>query len=253
MSLRSAIFFADDFLAKPAGLRQFPPRMTPQGPHIYISADATELGFLRDAVEATLHKLGATPIVSHRTVEPGKTLSETIRERLQDCCAVIHIAGQCAGPEEPRTRERQTFEDGRRSFTQFEYDLAVELRKELYVFVCPEDLVRAPADPATVTVPEPPELRRLQHAHLTRLMDGTRPYREIHSTAELLKILRPLGRSIRNRSRPIRRRIKPGLLLLLGLVILISAASAVWWQVPRPQPVKIHPHRPGVPPSQDPK
>ena len=227
--------------------------MALDGPHIYISADATELGFMRDAVEATLRKLGASPIVSHRTVEPGKTLAETIHERLQDCRAVIHIAGQCAGPEEPTTRERQTFADGRRSFTQFEYDLAVELRKELYVFVCPEDLVRAHADPVAAPVPEPPELRRLQHAHLTRLMDGTRPYREIHSTDEVLKILRPLGRSIRNRNRPHRRRIQPGLILLLSLAVLLGLAASVWWKVPRPQPIKIHPHRPGVPPSQDPR
>lgn len=252
MSLRSAIFFADDFLAKPACARQLPPRMTLQGPHIYVSADAAELGFMRDAVEATLRKLGASPIMSHRTVEPGKTLSESIRERLQDCRAVIHIAGQCAGPEEPGTRGLQTFAEGRRSFAQFEYELAVELRKELYVFVCSRELMEAHADPAN-PVAEPPELQRLQHAHLRRLMDGTRPYREIRSTNEVLKILRPLGRSIRNRSRPIRRRIKPGLLLLLGLAILVSAASAVWWKVPRPQPVKIVPHRPGIPPSQDPK
>ena len=227
--------------------------MTPPGPPIYISADATELGFMRAAVEATLRDLGISPIVSEHPVEPGQTLSAAIRQRLQDCRAVIHIAGQCAGPEEPGTLTRRTFAEGRRSFAQCEYDLAVELRKELYVFVCAEDLGRAHPAPGAAPVPEPPDLRLLQHAHRTRLMDGTRPYREIHSTDELLKILRPLGRSIRQRHRPHGRRIQPGLILLLGLVILLCAVSAVWWKIPRPQPVKIHPHRPGLPPSQDPK
>lgn len=222
--------------------------MAPPGPQIYLSATPGEIGFMGDAVEATLRDLGACPVFTETTGPRGKSAAETIRARLENCRAVIHIAGYCAGPEDgtaPTAREHRSYAQGRRSHAQLEYDLAVELGKELHVFVCAEHFPEAP--------PEPAELSQLQRDHRARLMDGTRPYRTIHNTEELLKLLRPLGSSIKMFARSDRHRLPAGLVLVIGLIILAIIAASVWWQVPRPQPIKVHSHRPGIPPSQDPK
>ena len=55
-----------------------------------------------------------------------------LRGKIAACDAVIHLAGECYGAE-PVHREPAA---PRRSYTQMEYDLARELGKPLYVFLC---------------------------------------------------------------------------------------------------------------------
>ncbi|MCE9612105.1 MAG: hypothetical protein K8R23_18050 [Chthoniobacter sp.] len=223
------------------------------GTQIYLSAATPELAFTRDAVEATLRDLGAEPVYLDQT-PLGKPFAECLRERLLECRAVIHIAGHCAGYVDT-VGAPATYAEGRRTHAQLEHDLARQMRKELYIFVCIEDFADSSKDTNEPDLPlEPEEMRRLQHAHRARLLDGSHPYREIRTTAELLKHLRPLGRSIKTLTKPLKRRHLPtGLIVILFLVVLLCAVSAVWWKVPRPALLKIHPHRPGIPPSQDPR
>ena len=58
-----------------------------------------------------------------------------LRERIAGCQAVIHLAGGCYGFE---PQERSPTEP-RRSYTQLEYDIARELKKPLYTFLCAPD------------------------------------------------------------------------------------------------------------------
>ena len=84
-----------------------------------------------------------------------RDLVDKLRERIDSCDAVVHIAGHCYGAE-PGERPPEA---PRRSYTQLEYDIAVELKKPVYVFLTGDGF---PADPHK---PEPAELRELQQAH----------------------------------------------------------------------------------------
>ena len=84
---------------------------------------------------------------------------EMLRNRVASCDAVVHIAGHAFGSE-PRNRPDNA---PRRSYTQLEYDIAIELETPVYVFLTGD---RFPADPHD---PEPRDLRELQQAHRVAL------------------------------------------------------------------------------------
>src|SRR5262249_3457115 len=74
----------------------------------------------------------------------------------------------------------------RRSYTQLEYDIAVELGKPIYVFLIDDGYPTAPHEP------EAAELRELQEAHRRRLISTDRRYESIASAEQLDQRLRSL-------------------------------------------------------------
>ncbi len=105
-----------------------------------------------------------------------------LRERINSCDAVVHIAGLCFGAEPP---ERPAGAP-RRSYTQLEYDIAVELGKPVYVFITGAEF------PADSHEPEPPELRDLQAAHRHRLISSGQDFNPSESIEQLDQKIRSL-------------------------------------------------------------
>ena len=77
---------------------------------------------------------GCVPVEQTNFPPDARSVAEMLRARIADCHAVIHIAGSVFGAE-PREPEPDA---PRRSYTQIELEIARELGKPVYVFVCTE-------------------------------------------------------------------------------------------------------------------
>ena len=147
----------------------------PPRPEIFVSTTSTDLHSCRQRISDGLLTLGCVPVVQEYFPPDTHTVRVMLREKISACDAVIHLAGECYGAE---PHERAPGEP-RRSYTQLEYDLARELQKPVYIFVCGEGF---PYDPHP---PEPEELRALQRAHRTTLMAGDALYLPIRDPQDL--------------------------------------------------------------------
>ncbi len=147
----------------------------PARPEIFISATTKDLKSCRQLVRDALLTLGCVPVVQDHFAPEAATVREMLRKRIAACDAVIHLAGECYGYE---PQERAVGE-ARRSYTQMEYDIARELKKPLYTFVC------APDFPYDAHEPEDDELRALQNVHRAALTTGDRLYVPVKDSQEL--------------------------------------------------------------------
>jgi len=98
-----------------------------------------------------------------------------LREKIASCNAILHFVGLRYGAE-PTTRE-----DGepRRSYTQLEFDIAVELGIPCYVFVLPPNFPFDRTDEeGRPNRSESAELRSLQDTHRADLLAGEHIYQE---------------------------------------------------------------------------
>ena len=93
-------------------------------------------------------------------------------------------------PGRPRLRYEPTNRDAdqpRRSYTQLEYEIAVELGKPVFVFLATDDC------PLDHPPSEPDELRRLQLEHLERIAAGDRiwmPFRSLADLTDRVRVMR---------------------------------------------------------------
>src|SRR4051794_39289845 len=99
-------------------------------PEIFVSAVVPELNAYRKVAKHALLEIGAVPLEQMDfTVEYGP-LHGVLSQLMSRCDAVIHIAGMYYGME-PAER---TLHAPRRSFAQYEMDVARMLGKPIYVF-----------------------------------------------------------------------------------------------------------------------
>ena len=151
-----------------------------------------------------------------------------LRNRVASCDAVVHIAGHAFGSE-PRNRPDNA---PRRSYTQLEYDIAIELETPVYVFLTGD---RFPADPHD---PEPRDLRELQQAHRVRLTSSDRLYFPAESPQHLDQQIRSLQLKVERLTDEIQhvgvegRRMRRSLLAVaaVGVVVLGMVAYFGWQQ-----------------------
>ena len=108
-----------------------PPRTIRRDTRVFISAVTRELGSVRKLVKKALEDNDYHAVEQENFPPDYRDLIAKLRERINSCDAVVHIAGQCYGAEPP---ERPA-DAPRRSYTQLEYDIAVELGKPVYVFL----------------------------------------------------------------------------------------------------------------------
>ena len=151
-------------------------------PDIFISATTADLGPMREIAERAVLDLGAHPIEQEHFAPAGQTVADMLREKIAASDAVIHLVGECFGAEDETAaaaREHRSYEQGRRSYAQLEHDLARELGKPLYVFICGEHF------PYAAHAPESEEKRRLQAAHRACLLGGNVLYRMVERGEEL--------------------------------------------------------------------
>src|SRR5260370_42283579 len=106
---------------------------------VFVSATSRDLGSFRKAVSGVLQTLEALPVVQDHFGPDYRTVVEMLREKIGACDAVICLVGSAFG----REPEGRAADQPRRSYTQLEYEIAVELRKPVVVFVatdaCPLD------------------------------------------------------------------------------------------------------------------
>ncbi len=147
---------------------------TPRVPQIFISATSHDLGSYRRAVSEILVTLKALPVVQDHFGPDSRSVVEMIRDKVEGCDAAICLVGPCYG-REPR---EQAPGSPRRSYTQLEYETAVELKKPVFVFVAADDC------PLDHPVDEPDELRGLQLEHIKRIKATDRIRMPFHSRAD---------------------------------------------------------------------
>jgi len=90
------------------------------------------------------------------------TIVQMLREKLDPCDAVIHLAGLYYGFEPTNRPDSET----RRSYTQLEYELGKEQRRQVFRFIASPDY--QPDQP----ISQSDELASLQLLHRQRLMQG---------------------------------------------------------------------------------
>lgn len=129
--------------------------MSNSRPEIFVSATTSDLASCRQIAKEALLTLGCVPIEQTNFPPDYREVSSMLREKIRKCDAVIHIVGECYGAEPDLTP--------RRSYTQIEYDFAVELGKPIYSFVCGS---RFPFDPHESESEDKRELQRLHREHV---------------------------------------------------------------------------------------
>src|SRR5437764_1406176 len=133
-------------------MRNPPPRTIRRDTRVFLSAVTRELGTVRKLAKKALEDNDYHAVEQDNFPPDYRDLVDKLRARIESCDAVVHIAGHCYGAEP----EHRPADAPRRSYTQLEYDIAVELGKPVYVFLTG---IGFPTDPHD---PEPPELRKLQ-------------------------------------------------------------------------------------------
>ena len=152
-------------------------------PKIFISSTTRDLGSYRKAVSDVVLTLGAHPILQDHFPPDSRSVELMLRSKIADCHAVICLVGSVYG-QEPRTYGDQ---QPRRSYTQLEHDVAVELGKPVFSFFATDDCpVDNPSD-------EPDDVCALQREYIRRLIqvDGPRePFRSLHDLTSRVSLLR---------------------------------------------------------------
>jgi chaperonin cofactor prefoldin len=126
------------------------------------------------------------PIVQDDFPPDYKSVRDMLRTKIKDCNAVVHLAGFYYGAE-----PQPVFPGpDRRSFTQMEYEIAMELKLPCYVFLCGKDFPFDPHDP------EPEEKQQLQLEHRGRLLKRDELFYEFATPEELANRTRELQLSV---------------------------------------------------------
>lgn len=144
-------------------------------PDIFISAATADLGSCRRIIKDALLTLGCTPIEQTNFPPDAQSVRDMLREKIAACDAVIHIAGHVYGAEPVQQQPGEP----RRSYTQLEYDIAQELARPVYVFICGDGF------PYDEHEPEDDERQALQRAHRERLAAGDHLFTPVASRDEL--------------------------------------------------------------------
>lgn len=142
---------------------------------VFISATSPDLGSARQIIKEALLTLNCMPIEQTNFPPDHRDLPESLREKIKSSDAIVHLVGFFYGAE-PRSplRNRE-----RRSYTQLEYDFALELKKPIYCFICREEF------DFDVHKPEISECVELQAKHREKLTGGIARYTRVGSKAEL--------------------------------------------------------------------
>jgi tetratricopeptide (TPR) repeat protein len=107
-------------------------------PTIFLSGVSEEFASFRDAIEKRIRKKSCFAENQPNWPNEDGTVESSIRRRLEDCDAVIHIVGFRFG----RMPANQPPAMPPRSYTQMEYDIARELGKPIYVYLSKHQSVR---------------------------------------------------------------------------------------------------------------
>ncbi len=154
-------------------------------PTVFVSATSRDLKSYRLVVADWAKARGYAVVVQDEfpVMSDYGTIVNMLRDKLAPCDAVIHLAGLFYGFE-PTNRPDG---EARRSYTQLEYELGKELKRQVFRFIARPDYT-----PDTVFT-QSDEQRELQWQHRQRLTSGNELYYEFSSHDELRKLLDQLA------------------------------------------------------------
>ncbi|QDV17758.1 hypothetical protein Pan153_24130 [Gimesia panareensis] len=156
--------------------------MTKRLPFVFVSSTNADLRDYREALKEHLLK-NHIFADTQDTLDPSNpTIKDSIRRSILQADAVICLIGTHFGTAPPSSPER--------SFTQIEYDVAVELNKPLYIFVTAEDW-ESDSDSGQAE-----RDRELQLAHREAILEDEHYRREFTSISELLLQVSQITNSI---------------------------------------------------------
>ena len=194
--------------------------MTLRRPEIFVSATSQDLRTCRQLIKEALLTLGCTPVEQTNFPPEARTVQEMLRAKITACDAVVHVAGEVYGAE-PRDRDPA---DSRRSYTQLEYDLAKELGKPVYVFVCGAGF------PYDEHAPEDAEKQSLQQEHRAHLQQSDHHYTPVSSRDELALRIHALQTRVESLSGELKKtRSWLGRGVAIGLLALALLGGGLWW------------------------
>ncbi len=204
-------------------------------PTIFLSGVSHEFGSFRDAIENEIEMKGC-----HAENQPGfppdyRTVEEMLRRKLHDADAVIHIVGFRFGAE-PNLRPADA---PRRSYTQLEFDIAVQLGKPVYRFLSVSAAVRD--KPRTKLDPEDAEAEAIQLAHREAVQKTNHLYYFFKDKAELCKLVAEIPEvQAADFRADISRIIKYAPVELIGREADLAVLSAAWEKVRRVESPRPH-------------
>ncbi len=157
-------------------------------PRIFVSATSRDLRTARGLVSEGLRRMECLPIVQDDFPPDYKSVRDMLRTKIATCDAVVHLAGFYYGAEPQPVLPGPD----RRSFTQMEYEIAMEMKKPCYVFLCGENF------PFDKHDPEPEDKQQLQRDHRGRLLQRDELFYEFATPEELSSRTRELQLSVEN-------------------------------------------------------
>jgi tetratricopeptide (TPR) repeat protein len=153
-------------------------------PEVFLSATPVELDPFREVARKALREMGANVVEQLDYTVAYGPLQGLLYQAIKPCEVVIHLAGRGYGVE-PADR---TLGDPRRSFAQYEVDVAKSSGKTVFSFL---------TTPETYTAAIPPEdderlgLQREHRAALERSGDLVQTFRDGEELATKIRALRP--------------------------------------------------------------
>lgn len=183
-------------------------------PRIFVSATSRDLRTARGLVSEGLRRMECLPIVQDDFPPDYKSVRDMLRTKIATCDAVVHLAGFYYGAEPQPVLPGPD----RRSFTQMEYEIAMELKKPCYVFLCGENF------PFDKHDPEPEDKQQLQRDHRARLLQRDELFYEFATPEELSSRTRELQLSVENlREELAKERGRRRLTLIVAVAAVIIA------------------------------
>jgi tetratricopeptide (TPR) repeat protein len=150
---------------------------------VFVSATTQDLGSCRGAAKEELLTAGFLPVTQENFGPDYLSLSDFLRSEIAKSDAVICLIGQAYGAAP------QDYAQARRSYTQLEYDLAIECRKPTLVFLTADNY--APDSPVSESEEEQ-ELQRRHREHVTAAGHKWELFSDVHDLR--IRVARSLRR-----------------------------------------------------------
>lgn len=195
-------------------------------PPVFVSATSVDLARVREVIRDALLEVGCHPVIQqHFSTGQGDITSKEARD-VAESKAVIHVAGRYYG-KEPGLRN---VERGRRSYTQLEYDIAVELGKPLYVFLATDAFYADSTNFLTFPLPEEDqEAIKLQQKHREKLRKGNCLYYEFSSLDEVRELVLKLPERSDSWHMLFQQERRYHLLTLTSALLMVGAIAVFAW------------------------
>lgn len=153
-------------------------------PEVFLSATPVELDAYREVVRKALREIGARVVEQTDLSVPYGPLQGVLYQQMQRCEVVIHLVGKHYGLE-PTER---TLGAPRRSFAQYEFDVARSQGKLTFCYLTTSQTPVAPLPPED---PERITLQREYRAVLERTEEHLHTFTDADDLARQIRALRP--------------------------------------------------------------